>query len=118
LTKYRRRFDIIADIIGVARPRSKKTKIMYLANLSYALLKRYLDDSMRLGFLRSSGDEYEVTQKGEAFLERYHKFSRYYAQVEKDLEQVKSDAEVLVRMCRLSRGHNRNSRRTKLALFS
>jgi len=117
LARYRRRFDIIADIIGVARPRSKKTRIMYFANLSYALLKKYLDDSLRLGFLRFAGDEYEVTRRGEAFLERYHKFSSRYVQVEKDLEKVKSDAEVLDNMCRPSRGRSRNGRRTRLALL-
>lgn len=117
MAKYRRRFDIIADIIGVARPRSKKTRIMYFANLSYALLKKYLDDSMRLGFLRSAGDEFEVTRRGEDFLERYHQFSSRYSQVEKDLEKVKSDAEVLDKMCRPFRRRNKNCRRTRLALF-
>jgi predicted transcriptional regulator len=81
------------------------------------LLKKYLDDSMRLGFLRFAGDEYEVTRKGEAFLERYHEFFSRYSQVEKDLEKVKSDAEVLDKMCRPSRGRNKNGRRTRLALF-
>lgn len=117
MARYRRRFDIIADIIGVARPRSKKTRIMYFANLSYTLLKKYLDDSMHLGFLRFAGEEYEVTRKGEAFLERYNEFASRYVMVEKDLEKVKCDAEVLDKMCRPSKGHNRNRRRTKLELF-
>lgn len=113
--KYRRRFDIIADVIGVARPSAKKTKIMYFANLSYALLKKYLEDSVRLGFLRFSGDEYEATSKGEAFLEHYAQFSNNRSRVNKDLEELEFEAEVLERMCRPGNARGKNARRRAFA---
>ncbi|HLN45761.1 MAG TPA: winged helix-turn-helix domain-containing protein, partial [Candidatus Sulfotelmatobacter sp.] len=39
---YRRRLDIIADILNAASKNARKTQIMYQANLSYKVLQRYL----------------------------------------------------------------------------
>jgi predicted transcriptional regulator len=99
VVKYRRRFQIIADIIHVAEKGAKKTKIMYFANLSYKLLQKYLDDSLRVGFIQESGDGYESTDKGRLFLEKYAEFSSKYARLVNDFEALKFEMEVLERMC-------------------
>ena len=41
--QYRKRLEIIADILSVVRGGAKKTRIMYQANLSYRLLALYLE---------------------------------------------------------------------------
>jgi predicted transcriptional regulator len=115
--RYRRRFDILADIVRVAGSGVRKTKIMYFANLSFLLLNRYLEDALHVGFLRLSGEEYLMTKKGEAFLERYTKFSSRFSSVKADLEALESEAQVLDRMCRPCRFGKKNGRRSRLAVL-
>ncbi len=115
--KYRRRFDILADIIRVARAGARKTKIMYFANLSFALLNKYLEDALHVGFLQLDDGQYLVTKKGEAFLERYSDFSSRYSTVEADLERLKGEAQVLDKMCRPRRGNGKGLRRKGLAVL-
>jgi predicted transcriptional regulator len=117
LGKYRRRFDILADIVRVAGAGARKTKIMYFANLSFALLNKYLEDALHVGFLRFTGEEYLVTKKGEAFLERYKAFSSRYSTVKADLERLEGEAEVLDKICRPRRGNSKCVRRKGLAVL-
>ncbi|NIO36932.1 hypothetical protein GTO27_04425, partial [Candidatus Bathyarchaeota archaeon] len=51
--KYRSRLQIIADILSVVRDNdARKTRIMYLANLSWDLLTRYLNELIEAGLMR------------------------------------------------------------------
>jgi predicted transcriptional regulator len=97
--KYRDRVDIIAAILNVAGNGAKKTKIMYIANLSYTLLKKYLEEIVGMRFMRFNGDGYGVTEKGRLFLERYAEFSTKYSKLESELELMRFEREVLERMC-------------------
>jgi predicted transcriptional regulator len=99
LVKYRNRLNIIADILGVAGSGAKKTRIMYVANLSYGLLEKYLGVTVGLGFLRSDGNRYAVTEKGESFLEKYSVFSRKSSEAEKKFRSISFEREALKRMC-------------------
>jgi len=100
--KYRRRFEIIADILNVAAQNgAKKTRIMYVANLSYGLLKKYLKETLKIGLMRPNNDGYEVTEKGRVFLERYSEFSSKYSRLNKELEALRFEIEVLEKMCAL-----------------
>jgi predicted transcriptional regulator len=115
--KYRRRFDILADIVRVAGAGARKTKIMYFANLSFVLLNKYLEDALHVGFLQSKDGQYLVTRKGEAFLARYLKFSSRYSTVKADLEALECEAEDLDKMCRPRRGNSRGLRRKGFAVL-
>ncbi|MEM2506761.1 MAG: winged helix-turn-helix domain-containing protein [Nitrososphaeria archaeon] len=99
MVKYRRRFEIIADILNAARNGAKKTRIMYVANLSHKLLEKYLMETINVGFIRFNNDNYEVTEKGRIFLERYEQFYSKYSKVLKEFESVRFEMEVLERMC-------------------
>jgi predicted transcriptional regulator len=99
MVKYRRRFEIIADILDVAKNGAKKTRIMYVANLSHKLLEKYLMETINVGFIRFNNDGYEVTEKGQLFLERYAGFSGKYSKLQRELENMKFEMEVLERMC-------------------
>jgi predicted transcriptional regulator len=99
MVKYRRRFEIIADILKAAENGAKKTRIMYVANLSHRLLEKYLMETINVGFVRFNNDGYEVTEKGHLFLERYAQFSSKYSKVQRELENMRFEMEVLERMC-------------------
>ncbi len=101
--KYRRRIEIVADILDVARAGgggAKKTKIMYAANLSFRLLQKYLGETVEVGLMRFNNAGYEVTDKGRMFLERFGQFSSKYSRIEKDLDALKFEIEILERMCK------------------
>ncbi len=87
-SKYRSRIRIIADILAVIRDhggRARPTKIMYLANLSYERLQRYLNDMMSMGLIEEEigyeGDReavyYKLTDKGLKLLLEVEKFKAF-----------------------------------------
>ena len=100
--KYRNRIEIIADILNVALVSVNKTKIMYVANLSYRLLEKYLHEIIELDFITFRNNSYEVTEKGRDFLERYNEFSRKYIMIDDKLRKIMLEREVLKRLCEAS----------------
>jgi len=99
MAKYRDGLRIIADILHAAGSGKKKTRIMGLANLSYRLLEKYLGQTVQTGFLRLNDEGYEVTEKGQAFLEKYEDFSSKYSKLESELQSAIFEREILKRMC-------------------
>jgi predicted transcriptional regulator len=100
--RYRDGLKIIADILSVARGAgngAKKTRIMYVANLSHELLEKYLWATVHSGFMRLNGDGYVVTEKGQAFLEKYLAFSSRSSELETELQSTQFEREALERMC-------------------
>lgn len=113
MSRYRSRLEIIADVLNAVGDGAKKTRIMYIANLSYKLLGKYLKRTVDAGLINSNNDYYEVTEKGQVFLERFDDFSSRYSKLEQRLEEMSFEREVLERMCALavSTGRNPGSRR-------
>ena len=74
--KYRSRTDIISSILESANGGTTKTKIMYMAFLSYAQLKEYLSVLIENDLLEYIEGEakYKTTPKG-------HKFLRTFAEI-------------------------------------
>ena len=99
MVKYRDGLRIIADVLHAAGSGTKKTRIMGLANLSYRLLEKYLGKTVQSGFLRLNDEGYEVTKKGQAFLEKYEDFSSRYFKLESELQSAILEREILKRMC-------------------
>ena len=87
--KYRSKLSIIADVLQAAADGAKKTRIMYLANLSYRLLEKYLRIVTSANLLTCNGDEYEVTEKGRLFLQKFISYSERLLVVKKELELLK-----------------------------
>jgi predicted transcriptional regulator len=78
--QYRSRIKITADILEIAKTGSRKTKIMYLGNLSFDLLQKYLDMLVKFGLLEVYGDSeknYVASEKGKQFLADYRELQRY-----------------------------------------
>jgi predicted transcriptional regulator len=62
------------DILEIAKGSSHKTRIMYRANLSYGLLRKYLGSLTRSGLLdvREQGKRlFVTTKKGRRFVEEF-----------------------------------------------
>jgi len=97
--KYRGRLEIIVDILNVASSGAKKTRIMYFANLSYRLLEKYLEETLKLGFIFFNDYRYEVTEKGRTFLEKYNDFSSRYSKIDTELQRVLFEREALEKLC-------------------
>ena len=57
MRNYRDKFDIIADILKISKRNPKKTQIMYQANLSYKVLKKYLSETIESSLLSYKVDE-------------------------------------------------------------
>ena len=98
---YRNRLDIIADILQVASQNAKKTQIMYQANLSYKVLKRYLRDMTAASLIsfQAADQLYVLTHKGREFLEAYKDYSRKNKIAEKRLNDVDSRKKNLEALC-------------------
>lgn len=78
--QYRSRIQIAADIIEIARSGSRKTRIMYLGNLSFDLLQKYLDMLVNFGLIEVQGEsevKYVATEKGRQFLEDFNELQKY-----------------------------------------
>jgi predicted transcriptional regulator len=94
--KYRDRLQIIADILSVVRGGAKKTHVMYQANLSFTLLKRYLTEVLEAGLVSCDDEEsYRLTGRGQSFLDRFDKYSERCERVEEELNNVNNDKTVL-----------------------
>ncbi|UCE16197.1 MAG: hypothetical protein JSV12_00845 [Candidatus Bathyarchaeota archaeon] len=100
-SKYRSRLQIIADILHIAGKGAKKTRIMYQANLSYDLLKRYLAETLEAGLISIDRNEklYLVTRKGEEFLGKYAKYSERCNRLQEQFEDARKDEVMLKSMC-------------------
>jgi len=100
--KYRDGLGIIADILHAAGSGAKKTRIMGGANLSYRLMEKYLKSVVQAGFLRLNDEGYEVTEKGQDFLERYLDFVGRSSKLESELQSALLERGALERMCQPS----------------
>jgi predicted transcriptional regulator len=100
-SKYRSKLQIIADILVVARKGAKKTRIMYQANLSYNLLKRYLTETLEAGLVSIDKDKklYITTQKGEVFLKKYEEYCERCTRLREHFKNARKDEMVLEKMC-------------------
>ena len=71
--KYRSRTDIVSQMLEAANGCASKTKIMYMAYLSYAQLTEYLTMLVESGLIEYQQKEqgYKTTEKGLRFVETY-----------------------------------------------
>jgi predicted transcriptional regulator len=67
----RQKYDIIAEILTIAAMGTKKTRLVYLSNLNFTILKDYLDLLLNKELLALSDDEVCTTWRGFLVLEKY-----------------------------------------------
>ena len=72
--------DITAEILRIAKSGSRKTRIVYGANLNFKLLNEYLRRLERAGLIREDNEEDGVivtTDKGRKYLQHYEGFKHF-----------------------------------------
>ena len=101
MRNYRNKYDIIADILNIVKKNPKKTQIMYQANLSYKVLKKYLHDLTAASLINFdiAGQSYVITQKGQDFLVAYGDYSKTSKIAEKRISDVNSKKKDLEALC-------------------
>lgn len=77
---------------------SRKTHIMYGANLSYKLLVKYLDACIDCGLMCEGGSSYQITDKGEEFLQVYGDYDESRRDIEDQINHLNSGKETLENM--------------------
>ena len=80
--QYRNKIEITANILEIAKQGSRKTRIMYLGNLSFDLVQKYLAQLEELGLIRVKSTDrgeriYTITARGEEFLTDFHELQRH-----------------------------------------
>lgn len=98
---YRRRLDIIADILYVVSGNARKTQVMYQANLSYRVLQKYLAELTGASLVGYDDERrcYVLTDKGRVFLDKYHEYSTVNHQMEKRQSDAHEKKSNLEKMC-------------------
>ena len=76
MSKHRSQEDIIANMLSIVIKKAKKTHIMYKANLSYTLLRKYLDLLLESHLVKYNKEDktYELTPRGEVYLDMYAEY--------------------------------------------
>lgn len=99
MRKYRDRLEIVHDILSAVSDGTKKTHIMYKANLSYKLLNRYLDDLLMADLIvLQENSLYCLTERGDEFLSRCKIFFTLREQVESSIEEMNDEEMTLKQM--------------------
>ena len=97
--KNRDRLSIIAAILEAVNSGVSKTRILFMANLSFSLLEKYLDVVVGAGFVRAEGCRYEMTEHGREYLKQYKNFHARYVMAQKLLEALGCERDKLALMC-------------------
>lgn len=93
--RYREKLEILADILHVAENGARKTQIMYNANLSYKLLRKYLEEALEGELLKPDGDGYIITDKGHEFLAGVGDYLKRLETLQDQLENVEKERALL-----------------------
>jgi len=99
--KYRRKVEVVADLLSAAGEGAKKTHIMYGGKLSFKYLNVYLGLATKAGLVSFDEDtsRYSITEKGKVFLARFKKYKRRVDRLEKQHGLVKNEMTFLEKMC-------------------
>lgn len=94
--KHRDKIDIVAKILNAARQNVGKTQIMYQANLNYDMLKKYLARITDYEFIfLDEKQHYQITEKGQGFLDTYRKYSKASKKKERQLRAITTKKKAL-----------------------
>ncbi len=79
MERKRNKLEVIYDILKVIREKSgkiKPTHILYKSNLSYLMMKDYLNELIEKGLIKeqkfNDKRSYIITQKGRDYLEKFN----------------------------------------------
>jgi len=98
--KKRRKLEIVRDMLFIVSVKTRKTKIMYQANLSYPLMEKYLKNLLGSGLVQCVDDSfYLITGKGKEFLQMYADYLERCRRIGEDLNGARKDGLLLENIC-------------------
>jgi predicted transcriptional regulator len=98
--KYRPSLEIVKDMLVIVSVKSRKTRVMYQANLSYRLMERYLKNLLENGLVEcDDGSCYLITRKGKEFLQMYDDYVERCKRIDNDVNGVRKNRVLLEKMC-------------------
>ncbi len=74
---HRGAYDIMADILRVAKDGARKSHIVYRANLNFLVVKKYLKQLQNAELLTLSGRFYSTTEKGIKYINHFNDLREY-----------------------------------------
>jgi dTDP-glucose pyrophosphorylase/predicted transcriptional regulator len=98
LGQHRTSVQILSEILSIVKTGARKTRIMYQANLSFSLLKRYLNYALRTGLIAEPSEGngiYFATQRGCKFLEKYAGYLLRNKQLEDQMRSIAREKTML-----------------------
>jgi predicted transcriptional regulator len=107
VSKNRSSLDIVRAMLSIASVRSRKTKIMYGANLSFHQVEKYLSFLLRNDLLEHDVDSgYLITGVGREFLSLYEEYLERSNVLRQEVERNTKDRLQLENMCFKNRIEN------------
>ncbi len=67
----RHKLDIMADLLRLSKNGSRKTRLVYLANINFNMLKKYVTLLESKGFIYNSDELIYTSREGFDFLRQY-----------------------------------------------
>jgi len=99
---YRSKLRIVRDILSVAertgKTGSRKTHIMYGANLSHQLLVKYLKLAIKSGLINEKESRYFITNKGSQYLKTFEKYDEQIDEIKNALNHLNNQREELKKL--------------------
>jgi|ECHvirMinimDraft_2_1075157.scaffolds.fasta_scaffold02866_3 predicted transcriptional regulator len=89
--KRRDRYEVIHDILETCRQGARKTALMYKANLSFELAKRYIEDLLSRGIIIRRDEMYFLTVKGKLLLDKLKKYKEAKLILERLMEDLSKE---------------------------
>ena len=98
--KNRGRLEIVRDMLCAASEKTKKTRIMYQASLSYRLLEKYLKSILESGLVECVDDSfYLITRRGKEFLQTYDDYLERCKRLGEQIRSARKERLFLENMC-------------------
>lgn len=80
----RHKLDIMADLLRLSKNGSKKTRLVYLANINFNMLKKYTTLLESKNFIYNYNDLIYTSREGFDFLRQYNELMLAWDLIDKD----------------------------------
>ncbi len=90
----RHKLDVIFEILSLAQDGVKRTRLVYLTNINFSMLGRYLNVLFRMGLIEDKGRMLVTTPRGLKFVEEYDEFRskwNFYEEFENSKKILEND---------------------------
>ena len=79
ISQRRSSYEIVADILRIARKGARKTRIVYGANLNFKILEEYMIKLKEARFVTVTEGKIKTTEQGNVFLEKFNRLRQFGA---------------------------------------